>query len=109
MVQVEAERDETLCMIAALEKHRDLPRHLLTKHNIEYCAVTVHARLRKSYMHQLVNRIEVGDRQIGAGINACGGRVRLRQRPAAGVPVLYRGGGPSRTRTCDQSIMSRLL
>ena len=72
MAQLEAERDEVLRMIAALEKHREVPRHLLTKRNIARFAEVARARLRlgvesaslrKSYMRQLVSRIEVDDRQ----------------------------------------------
>ena len=31
LAQIEGEREEALRMIAALEKHREVPRHLLTK------------------------------------------------------------------------------
>lgn len=54
-----------------MEKHREVPRHLLTKRNISRFAEVARARLRaesaslrKGYMRQLVSRIEVGDRQI---------------------------------------------
>ena len=35
---VEAERDETLCVIAVMEMHREVPRHLPTTRNIERLA-----------------------------------------------------------------------
>jgi site-specific DNA recombinase len=101
MTQVEAERDETLRMIAALEKHRDVPRHLLTKRNIERFAATAraqlrneNARLRKGYMRQLVSRIEVGDRQIrvsGPESMLAEGVLDSGSDPAAGVPSFVQG------------------
>lgn len=101
MVQVEDERDETLRMIASLEKHRDVPRHLLTKRNIERFATTAraglrneNARLRKGYMRQLVSRIEVGDRQIrvsGPESTLAEGVLDSGSDPAAGVPSFVQG------------------
>src|SRR6185312_8050397 len=101
MAQVEAERDETLRMIAALEKHREVPRHLLTKRNIERCAAAARARLRnesarlrKGYMRQLVSRIEVGDREIrvsGPESTLADGVLDSGSDPAAGVPSFVQG------------------
>ena len=71
LAQVEGDREETLRMVAALEKHREVPRHLLTKSNIARFATAARARLRnenaslrKGYMRHLVSRVEVGDREI---------------------------------------------
>src|SRR6185437_15526341 len=101
MAQLEAERDEVLRMIAALEKHRDVPRHLLTKRNIARFAEVTRARLRaesaslrKSYMRQLVSRIEVGDRQIrisGPQSGLAEGVLDSGSDPAAGVPSFVSG------------------
>jgi site-specific DNA recombinase len=101
MTQVEDERDETLRMIAALEKHREVPRHLLTKRNIERFATTARARLRdesarlrKGYMRQLVSRIEVGDRQIrvcGPESALANGVLDSGSDQAAGVPSFVQG------------------
>ena len=101
MAQVEEERDEVLRMIASLEKHRDVPRHLLTKRNIERFATTAraglrneNARLRKGYMRQLVSRIEVGDRQIrvsGPESALAEGVLDSGSDPAAGVPSFVQG------------------
>ena len=98
---VEAERDETLRMIAALEKHREVPRHLLTKHNIERFAQAARARLRnesaslrKGYMRQLVSRIDVGDREIrvsGPHSGIAEGVLDSGSDPAAGVPSFVQG------------------
>jgi site-specific DNA recombinase len=88
-------------MIAALEKHRDVPRHLLTKRNIERFAAAArtrlrdeNARLRKGYMRQLVSRIEVGDRQIrvsGPESILAEGVLDSGSDPAAGVPSFVQG------------------
>jgi hypothetical protein len=96
MAQLEAERDEVLRMIAAMEKHREVPRHLLTKRNIERFATAARTRLRddsaslrKRYMRQLVSRIEVGDRQIrisGPHSGLAEGVLDSGSDPAAGVP-----------------------
>jgi hypothetical protein len=71
MVQAEGEREEALRMIAALEKHRDAPRHPLTKSNIVRFASVARARLRneiaslrKGYVRHLVSRVEINDREI---------------------------------------------
>ena len=71
LAQVEGDREETRRMIAALEKYREVPRHLLTKSNIARFASAARARLRdenaslrKGYVRHLVSRVEVGDRQI---------------------------------------------
>ena len=101
MAQVEAERDQTLRMIAALEKHREVPRHLLTKRNIEGFAATARARLRdenahlrKAYMRRLVSRVEVGDGQIrvsGPESTLAEGVLDSGSDPAAGVPSFVQG------------------
>ena len=62
------------------------------------------ASLRKGYMRQLVSRINVGDREIRVSEPHSGlaeGVLDSDSDPAAGVPsfVLYRAGGPNRTRT----------
>lgn len=46
LAQVEGNWEETLRMIAALEKHREVPRHLLTKSNIARFASVARAQLR---------------------------------------------------------------
>lgn len=62
--QVEGEREEALRMIAALEKHPEVPRHLLTKSNIARFATVARARLRdenaslrKDHMQHLGGRV----------------------------------------------------
>jgi hypothetical protein len=71
LAQIEGEREEALRMIAALEKHREVPRHLLTKSNIARFATVArdrlhneNASLREGYMRHSVSRVEVGDREI---------------------------------------------
>ncbi len=88
-------------MIAALEKHREVPRHLLTKRNIARFAETArarlrneNARLRKGYMRQLVSRIEVGDREIrvsGPQSSLAEGVLDSGSNGAAGVPSFVQG------------------
>ena len=88
-------------MIAALERHREVPRHLLTKRNIERFATAARARLRhesaslrKSYMRQLVSRIDVGDREIrvsGPHSGLADGVLDSGSDPAAGVPSFVQG------------------
>lgn len=101
MNNVEAERDEALRMIAALEKHREVPRHLLTNRNIERFAEAARARLRnesaslrKGYMRQLVSRIDVGDREIrvsGPHSGLAEGVLDSGSDPASGVPSFVQG------------------
>ena len=98
---VEAERDETLRRITGLEKQREVPRHLLTKRNIEHFAEAARARLRsdspalrKGYVRQLVSRIEVGDREIrisGPHLGLVEGVLDPGGDPAAEVPSLVSG------------------
>ena len=87
-------------MIAALEKHREVPRHLLTKSNIARFATVARARLReenaslrKGYMRHLVSRVEVGDREIkisGPHASLADG-VLDSGSGAAGVPSFVQG------------------
>jgi hypothetical protein len=58
-------------MLAALEKHREVPRDQLTKSNIARFATVARGRLRnesaslrKGDRRHLVSRVEVGDREI---------------------------------------------
>jgi site-specific DNA recombinase len=98
---VKAERDETLRMIAALEKHREVSRHLLTRRNIERFAEAARARLRhesaslrKGNMRQLVSQIDVGDREIrvsGPHSGLAEGVLDSGSDPAAGVPSFCTG------------------
>ena len=100
LAQVEGDREETIRMIAALEKHREVPRHLLTKSNIARFATVARARLRnenaslrKGYMRHLVSRVEVGDREIkisGPHASLADG-VLDSGSGAAGVPSFVQG------------------
>ena len=100
LTQVEGEREEALRMIAALEKHREVPRHLLTKSNIARFANVARARLRdenaslrKGYMRHLVSRVEVGEREIrisGPHASLADG-VLDSGSGAAGVPSFVQG------------------
>ncbi len=100
LAQIEGEREESLRMIAALEKHREVPRHLLTKSNIARFATVARARLReenaslrKGYMRHLVSRVEVGDREIrisGPHASLADG-VLDSGSGAAGVPSFVQG------------------
>jgi hypothetical protein len=100
LAQVEGDREETLRMIAALEKHREVPRHLLTKSNIARFASVARAQLRnenaslrKGYMRHLVSRVEVGDREIkisGPHASLADG-VLDSGSGAAGVPSFVQG------------------
>jgi site-specific DNA recombinase len=99
LAQVERDREETLRMIAALEKHREVPRHLLTS-NIARFASAARARLRdenaslrKGYMRHLLSRVEVGDREIkisGPHASLADG-VLDSGSGAAGVPSFVQG------------------
>jgi site-specific DNA recombinase len=98
---VKAERDETLRMIAALEKHREVSRHLLTRRNIERFAEAARARLRhesaslrKGNMRPLVSQIDVGGREIrvsGPHSGLAEGVLDSGSDPAAGVPSFCTG------------------
>jgi site-specific DNA recombinase len=100
LAQIEGEREEALRMIAALEKHREVPRHLLTKSNIARFASVARARLRnenaslrKGYMRHLVSRVEVSDREIrisGPHASLADG-VLDSGSGAAGVPSFVQG------------------
>ncbi len=84
-----------------LEKHREVPCHLLAKRKIERFAATPRARLRnenvrlsKEYMRQLASRIEVGDRQIRVSApesTLAEGLLDSGSAPAAGVSSFVRG------------------
>jgi site-specific DNA recombinase len=119
MALVEAERDEVLHLIAALEKHRDVPRHLLTKRNIERFATAArarlrneNARLRKGYMRQLISRIEVGDRQIrvsGPESALANGVMDSGSGPAAGVPSFVQGWWRTQSQSNPSPLPNSLL
>ena len=118
--QIETDREEIVRNIAALERRQDVPRHLLTEDNMARFAAAARERLRsedptlrKGYVRQFVDRIEVDDHEIriiGPTANLTRGRAGLRTRYARPeCPVLARVGGRSRTRTCDPLIKSQLL
>jgi site-specific DNA recombinase len=94
--QVENEREEIVRSIAALEKRQDVPRHLLTKDNIGRFAAAARERLRgedaalrKGYVRQFVERIEVDDHEIGIigpTASLAGGVPGSGHATASGVP-----------------------
>ena len=108
LAQIEGEREEALRMIAALEKHREVPRHLLTKSNIARFATVARARLRnenaslrKGYMRHLVSRVEVGDREIrisGPHASLADGELDSGSG-AAGVPSFVQGWWTNQSQT----------
>ena len=69
--RVEAERDETLRLIAGLEQQRALPRQLLSKASLARFAAAARKQLRaddptlrKGYVRQFLERIDVDDAEI---------------------------------------------
>ncbi len=67
----EAERDQTLRLIGSLEQQRSAPRQHLSRKNLARFALAARerlhaedARLRKGYVRQIVERIEVDDNTI---------------------------------------------
>jgi len=68
---LEAEREEALHLIAALERQREIPRRMLSQENLRRFAGLARARLRgddpqlrKRYVRHFVERIEVADDTI---------------------------------------------
>ena len=78
LAQVENEREDLVRSIASLESPREIPRRLLTKDNIARFAEGARSRLRgddptlrKGYVKELIERIEVDDDEIRIiGLNA---------------------------------------
>jgi hypothetical protein len=69
--RLEAERDETLRLIASLNERREVPKQLVSRKNLarfaEAARARLHAddaRLRKGYVRHFVERIEVNDGEI---------------------------------------------
>jgi len=68
---MEEEREECLRLIASLETRKAVPRHLLTKANLARFAAAATQRLhaedaglRKGYVRQFIDRVEVDDGEI---------------------------------------------
>jgi hypothetical protein len=66
LTRLEGEREQCLRLIASLESHREVPRHLPTNENLARfsaaAAELLHgedATLRKGYMRQFLDRVEV--------------------------------------------------
>jgi site-specific DNA recombinase len=101
LAQIEGDREETLRMIAALERHREVPRHLLTKSSIARFVAAVRARLRdenaslrKRYIRLFVSRIDISDREIrimGPKSSLAEGVLASGSDAAAGVPSFVQG------------------
>jgi site-specific DNA recombinase len=99
--QVENEREDLLQTIASLERHADVPRHLLTKDSIARFAEAARsqlrgedATLRKGYVRQFVERIEVDDQEIriiGPTANLALGVLGSGRSGATGVPSFVPG------------------
>jgi site-specific DNA recombinase len=99
--QVEIEREEIVRSVAALEKRQDVPRHLLTKENMGRFAAVARERLRaedatlrRGYVRQFVDRIEVDDHEIriiGLTTNLTGGVLGSGRVTAPGVPSFDMG------------------
>lgn len=71
LARVEAEREEALRLIGSLEQQRAVPKQLVSRKNIERFALAARerlhaedARMRKGYVRQIVERIEVADDTI---------------------------------------------
>jgi site-specific DNA recombinase len=69
--RIEAERDEALRLIGSLEQQRSVPKQLLSRKNLARFAIAARerlhaedARLRKGYVRQIVERVEVADGTI---------------------------------------------
>ena len=111
LAQVEGDREETLRMLAALEKRREVPRHLLTKSNVARFASVARARLRNEYVLGYCalpgSKSATGKSRFAAPTPA----LRMAYwTPAAALPecpVFYRVGGRTRTRTLDPLIKSK--
>jgi site-specific DNA recombinase len=68
---LEAEREETLRLIAALDAERSVPRQLLSRENLSRFAANARSRLRSDnvrhrqrYIRMFLERVEVGDDTI---------------------------------------------
>lgn len=71
LARVEAEREEALRLIGSLEQQRAVPKQLVSRKNIALFALAARerlhaedARMRKGYVRQIVERIEVADDTI---------------------------------------------
>ena len=99
--QIETDREEIVRNIAALERRQDVPRHLLTEDNMARFAAAARERLRsedptlrKGYVRQFVDRIEVDDHEIriiGPTANLLGGVLGSGRATASGVPSFGQG------------------
>lgn len=95
LTRLEGEREECLRLIASLETHREVPRHLLTRENLARFAAAAGERLhaedatlRKGYVRQFIDRVEVGDKEIRVmGPQAALADGLLGSHPAAGTGV----------------------
>src|SRR5690606_22663832 len=98
--RLEGEREEALKLIASPEQRKDVPKHLLSKDRLAKFAAAAAERLRaedatlrKGYMRQLVERVEVDDREIriiGSKSVLANGVLDSGSGGAAGVPRFER-------------------
>ena len=94
--RLEDEREETLRLIASLETRSDVPRRLLSKENLARFAEAARARLhaedaalRKGYVRQFIDRVEVDDCEIriaGSKTALANGVLDAGPTQGAGVP-----------------------
>ena len=96
LARLEQDREEQLTLISSFERRREIPSALLSKDNLASFATAASKRLRaedaalrKGYVRQFVNRIEVGDDEVkiyGSKAALVNGLLNRKSRKALPVP-----------------------
>ena len=112
-------KDELIRQIASLGRKRDIPTKILSIRNTKAFAAAIQKQLsnldrafRKNYLRLFVDRVEVDDTEVqifDLKSALVQGLIKQKNRTLRKCPTLMRNGGPGRTRTCDQTVMSGRL
>ena len=99
--ELEQDREEQLRLIASLDQRRDVPNHLLTSKKLERFTAAMSGKfnskdntLRKAYVRQFVDRIEVDDSEVriyGSKAALVNALANPDSTKATGVPSFEKG------------------